>query len=123
MAAETLFEKIWKRHVVVERDDGQCLLYIDRHLCHDGSFNGFRRLRAMNRGVARPTQTSLIPDHYTPTHTDSIADIEEPRAREIVAAVDSGEIKHALALSVLARVYDLWPRPFKPAYAAQSRNP
>lgn len=31
---------------------------------------------------------------------------------EVVAAVRSGEIKHALALSALARVYELWPRPF-----------
>ena len=88
MPAETLFEKIWNRHVAVQRDDGQCLLYIDRHLCHDGSFNGFRRLRAQNRKVARPSQTFLTPDHYTPTHTDSIAAIENDRAREIVQAVD-----------------------------------
>jgi 8-oxo-dGTP pyrophosphatase MutT (NUDIX family) len=31
---------------------------------------------------------------------------------QIVAAVRSGEIKHALALSVLSRVYTLWPTPF-----------
>jgi hypothetical protein len=31
---------------------------------------------------------------------------------EIKAAVWSGELRHALALSVLARVFDLWPRPF-----------
>ena len=49
---------------------------------------GWRRLRAMERGVARPRQTFLSPDHYTPTHTASIAEIEDPRAREILAAVD-----------------------------------
>ena len=53
MSGETLFEKIWKRHVVVERDDGQCLLYIDRYLSNDGPL-GWRQLRAMERGVARP---------------------------------------------------------------------
>lgn len=31
---------------------------------------------------------------------------------QIQKAVLSGEIRHALALSALARVYDLWPRPF-----------
>ena len=30
----TLFEKIWSRHRVVERDDGQTLLYVDRQLLH-----------------------------------------------------------------------------------------
>ena len=29
MPSLSLFEKIWNRHVVVERDDGQTLLYID----------------------------------------------------------------------------------------------
>ena len=31
---------------------------------------------------------------------------------QVRQAVVSGELKHALALSALARVYDLWPRPF-----------
>ena len=33
------------------------------------------------------------------------------REEEIVEAVRRGEIRHALALSVLSRVFDLWPRP------------
>ena len=31
----TLYEKIWADHVVERRDDGTCLIYIDRHLVHD----------------------------------------------------------------------------------------
>ena len=31
---------------------------------------------------------------------------------QLVEAVRSGELKHALALSVLARVFQLWPLPF-----------
>ncbi len=31
---------------------------------------------------------------------------------QVQDAVVSGELKHALALSALARVYELWPRPF-----------
>ena len=31
---------------------------------------------------------------------------------DIVTAVRGGEIRHALALSALSRVYELWPRPF-----------
>lgn len=88
MSGRTLFEKIWDHHVVVERDDAQTLLYVDRHLCHDGSFNGFKRLRAAGHKVRRPDQTFATPDHYTPTHTTSIASIEDPRAREIVEAID-----------------------------------
>ena len=33
----TLFEKIWSRHRVKEREDGQTLLYVDRHLMHEGA--------------------------------------------------------------------------------------
>ncbi len=32
---------------------------------------------------------------------------------EVRSAVQEGELKHALALSALARVYELWPRPFR----------
>lgn len=88
MAGTTLFEKIWRRHVVVERDDGQTLLYIDRHLAHDGSFNGFRKLRALGLKVRRPEQTFATPDHYTPTHTADLDGIADPKARDIVKAID-----------------------------------
>ncbi len=86
--AKTLFEKIWDAHAIVARDDGQTLLYIDRHLCHDGSFAGFRTLRKQGRKVKRPRQTFATPDHYTPTHTASLEAIEDPRAREITQAID-----------------------------------
>ena len=33
----TMFEKIWSRHVVADGPGGQTLLYVDRHLLHDGS--------------------------------------------------------------------------------------
>ena len=32
---ETLFEKIWNSHVVVERENEPSLIYIDRHLVHE----------------------------------------------------------------------------------------
>jgi len=88
MTGKTLFEKIWERHVVTEQK-GQTLLYIDRHLCHDGSFGAFNRLRQRGLGVRRPDQTFMTPDHYTPTHTASLEDLEDPRAREIAFAVET----------------------------------
>ena len=38
--------------------------------------------------------------------------VELMSQRQVVDAVQTGELKHALALSALSRVYDLWPRPF-----------
>ncbi len=33
--------------------------------------------------------------------------------QEVAGAVQQGVIKHALALSALSRVFELWPRPFR----------
>ncbi len=38
--------------------------------------------------------------------------VELMSEQDVRAAVTSGELKHALALSALARVYQLWPLPF-----------
>ena len=86
MSGKNLFEKIWERHVVTERS-GQTLLYIDRHLCHDGSFAAFNRIRERGLDVRRPDQTFMTPDHYTPTHTASLDELDDPRAKEIALAV------------------------------------
>ena len=43
----TSYEKIWDAHVVDRRNDGTCLLYIDRHLVHEvTSPQAFEDLRA-----------------------------------------------------------------------------
>ncbi len=88
MAGKTLFEKIWDRHVIAEREGGQSLIYIDRHLCHDGSFNAFNQLREHGRTVRRPQQTFATPDHYTPTRSSDLRDVPDPRAHEISTAID-----------------------------------
>ena len=61
MAGQTLFDKIWSRHVVTEKH-GQTLLYIDRHLLHDGSFFAFNELRKKGLSVRRPDQTFATPE-------------------------------------------------------------
>ena len=64
----TLYEKIWDAHVVERRDDGSCLLYIDRHLVHEvTSPQAFEGLRAAGRPVRRPELTLAVPDHNLPT--------------------------------------------------------
>lgn len=64
----TLYEKIWADHVVERRDDGTCLIYIDRHLVHEvTSPQAFAGLRANGRSVRRPDLTLAVPDHNLPT--------------------------------------------------------
>src|SRR3954469_20427257 len=64
----TLYEKIWNAHVVERRDDGTCLIYIDRHLVHEvTSPQAFEALRLAGRKVRRPDLTLAVPDHNLPT--------------------------------------------------------
>jgi 3-isopropylmalate/(R)-2-methylmalate dehydratase large subunit len=64
----TLYEKIWAAHVVERREDGTCLIYIDRHLVHEvTSPQAFEGLRAAGRRVRRPDLTLAVPDHNLPT--------------------------------------------------------
>ncbi len=64
----TLYEKIWAQHVVERRDDGTCLIYVDRHLVHEvTSPQAFNGLRAAGRTVRRPDLTLAVPDHNLPT--------------------------------------------------------
>ncbi|NIJ62968.1 3-isopropylmalate dehydratase large subunit [Qipengyuania flava] len=71
----TLYEKIWDQHVVEQRDDGTCLLYIDRHLVHEvTSPQAFEALRLTGRSVRRPDLTLAVPDHNLPTTPRLAAD-------------------------------------------------
>jgi len=72
-----MFEKIWSRHVVAEGPGGHTLLYVDRHLLHDGSPEAFRRLRAAGRTVRRPGELVATADHYVPTGAGSEASANE----------------------------------------------
>jgi len=63
-----MYEKIWDEHVVERRDDGTCLIFIDRHLIHEvTSPQAFEALRIAGRKVRRPDLTLAVPDHNLPT--------------------------------------------------------
>ena len=84
----TMFEKIWDSHVIVDRDDGQTLVYVDRHLCHDGSFFAFDLLRDTGLPVRRPDQTFTVPDHYVPTRGHSLDDAADEERAEMIVKLD-----------------------------------
>ena len=73
-APRTAFEKIWARHTVLAREGGPCLLYVDRHILHEGSFHAFAELRRRGLAVRRPGQMFGTPDHYAPTTGRRIED-------------------------------------------------
>ena len=35
---QTLIDKLWAAHEIVRREDGEALLWVDRHYVHEGSF-------------------------------------------------------------------------------------
>ena len=80
LSPQTMFEKIWSRHVVAEGPGGHVLLYIDRHLLHEGSTRAFGRLQNSGRRVRRPDLTFATADHYVLTSPGSPAPDEEIRA-------------------------------------------
>ena len=74
MTAQSLFEKVWQRHVVVpETADTPAVLYIDLHLTHEvTSPQAFDVLRARQLRVRRLDRTLATMDHSTPTDTAQI---------------------------------------------------
>ena len=79
---QTLYEKVWNAHVVAQGPGGRTLLYIDRHLLHDGSFHAFEALRSTRRKVRRPGAAYATPDHYVPTRNRE--HIDHPELRDKV---------------------------------------
>ena len=78
----TLYQKLWDAHYVATGPGGRTLLYVDRHLLHDGSFHAFEALRRAGRSVRRPGTAIATPDHYAPTRDRE--NIANPELRDKV---------------------------------------
>ncbi len=93
----TLFDKIWDRHIVQMIEGGPTQLYIDRLYCHEvtspQAFDGMRK-----RGLKcfRPERIYCMPDHNTPTH-DQDKPIEDPVSRKQVETLAANAAEFGLA--------------------------
>ncbi len=88
MAALTLYDKVWQKHVVRQEGDGTSLLYIDRHLVHEvTSPQAFEGLKINNRSLWRKQSILAVPDHNVPT-TDRDLGITDPVAKLQVDTLD-----------------------------------
>jgi 3-isopropylmalate/(R)-2-methylmalate dehydratase large subunit len=96
-AARTLFDKVWERHAILEKD-GTTLLHVGRHLVTDGSRNAFQKLRDQRLPVRRPDRTFATPDHYVPTVSRSMSDVAEASQREMVIALDRNASEHRIPI-------------------------
>ena len=83
----TLFDKIWDKHVVQKVEDGPTQLYIDRLYCHEvTSPQAFDGMRARGLKCFRPDHIYCMPDHNTPTH-DQDKPIEDPVSAKQVSTL------------------------------------
>ena len=84
----TLFDKIWDKHVVQVVEDGPTQLYIDRLYCHEvTSPQAFAGMRARGLKCFRPQQIFCMPDHNTPTH-DQDKPVDDPVSRKQLDTLD-----------------------------------
>ena len=85
---KTMFDKIWDAHVILERE-GNTLLHVDFHLCHDGSAAGFAKLAERGLAVRRPDRMVGTPDHYVPTTSRSIEDLGDEDMKRVFRAFNA----------------------------------
>ncbi len=93
MAGKTLYDKLWDDHLVKQRDDGSCLIYIDRHILHEvTSPQAFEGLQLAGRKPWRLDANIATPDHNVPTDKAEralgIAGIKDETSRIQVQTLD-----------------------------------
>jgi len=89
MSGQTLYDKLWARHVVHQEADGTVLLYIDRHLVHEvTSPQAFEGLKLAGRKPWRVNSVVATADHNTPT-THWELGIQDPISRQQVETLDA----------------------------------
>ncbi|MCR4159811.1 3-isopropylmalate dehydratase large subunit [Kerstersia gyiorum] len=87
--ALTLYDKLWRDHLVHQESDGSCLIYIDRQLLHEvTSPQAFEGLALAGRKPWRVSANLAVADHNVPTKNRS-AGIEDPISKLQVDTLDS----------------------------------
>ncbi|SFM07551.1 3-isopropylmalate dehydratase large subunit [Shimia aestuarii] len=98
-ALQTMLDKLWAAHEVLQREDGVSLLWVDRHLVHEGSHHAFAKISERGLPVAEPSLTFAVVDHYAPTRGRSR--IADPQIARMIDTLRSNANTHGL------RLYDL----------------
>jgi 3-isopropylmalate/(R)-2-methylmalate dehydratase large subunit len=94
---QTIIDKLWAAHEIVRRDDGESLLWVDRHYVHEGSFHAFAKLASRGAPVAEPGLTFGVADHYVPTR-GSRQNIANPELARMVRQVEENTRRHGIRL-------------------------
>jgi 3-isopropylmalate/(R)-2-methylmalate dehydratase large subunit len=94
---QTIIDKLWSAHEILRRDDGESLLWVDRHYVHEGSFHAFGKLAERGAKVAEPKLTFGVADHYVPTR-GSRYHIANPEIARMVRQVEQSTATHGIKL-------------------------
>ncbi|MCW7471571.1 3-isopropylmalate dehydratase large subunit [Leptospira kanakyensis] len=79
---QTLYDKIWESHKILENSDSESILYVDRHILHEvTSAQAFEGLRTKNRDVRRKDLTFGVVDHNVSTRDRKNRDAAGPVSR------------------------------------------
>lgn len=79
---QTLYEKIWESHRIIETFDSESILYVDRHILHEvTSAQAFEGLRTKNRNVRKKDLTFGVVDHNVSTRDRKNRDAAGPVSR------------------------------------------
>src|SRR5947207_333574 len=86
MQPRTMYEKIWETHLVREAPGEPSLIYIDRHLIHEGtSPQAFAGLKGAGRKVRRPDLTFAVMDLSVPTKNRNLPMLDTVAAAQFDA--------------------------------------
>jgi 3-isopropylmalate/(R)-2-methylmalate dehydratase large subunit len=94
---QTIIDKLWTAHEILRRDDGESLLWVDRHYVHEGSFHAFGKLAERRAEVAEPKLTFGVADHYVPTR-GSRRNIANPELARMVRQLEENCANHHIKL-------------------------
>ena len=93
---QTLLDKLWSAHEILKRKDGVSLLWVDRHLVHEGSHHAFANITARGASVSHPDKTFAVVDHYAPTRDR--AHIADPQIARMIDTLRRNAGEHKLRL-------------------------
>jgi 3-isopropylmalate/(R)-2-methylmalate dehydratase large subunit len=94
---QTIIDKLWAAHEILRREDGESLLWVDRHFLHEGSFHAFSKLAERGVGVAEPSLTFGVADHYVPTR-GLRRSISNPEIARMVRQLEENTARHGVSL-------------------------
>jgi len=88
MTAKTLYEKLWDSHLVHQQENGNALIYIDRHYVIEvTSAQAYEGLRLKGLKVWRPESIIATADHNTPTRNWNLG-ISDPISKLQLQTLD-----------------------------------